>query len=118
MNVEFRPIKEGRAVADWVRALKGKSGVYLIRERGFLGEVLYIGESHRDRLYSTMLRHFQRWTGPTAGPTFPVSKVEVAVIRTPAGKAIELQNAVIAEYRPKLNVAEKPRGFLETIIGG
>jgi excinuclease UvrABC nuclease subunit len=118
MSLEYRPVKEGRAVADWVKALKNKSGVYLIRERGFMGNVLYAGESHSGRLYSTLLRHFQRWTGPTAGPTFPVSKVEVAVIRTPAAKAIELQNAVIAEYRPKLNVAEKPKGFLETIFGG
>jgi excinuclease UvrABC nuclease subunit len=118
MSLEYRPVKEGRAVADWVKALKNKSGVYLIRERGFMGNVLYAGESHSGRLYSTLLRHFQRWTGPTAGPTFPVSKVEVAVIRTPAAKAIELQNAVIAEYRPKLNVAEKPKGFLEMIFGG
>ena len=118
MSLEYRPVKEGRAVADWVKALKNKSGVYLIRERGFMGNVLYAGESHSGRLYSTLLRHFQRWTGPTAGPTFPVSKVEVAVIRTPAAKANELQNAVIAEYRPKLNVAEKPKGFLETIFGG
>jgi excinuclease UvrABC nuclease subunit len=118
MSLEFRPVKEGHAVAEWVKALKGKSGVYVVRERGFLGSVLYVGESHTGRLYSTLLRHFQHWTGPTAGPTFPVSKVELAVIRTPAGKAIELQNAVIAEYRPKLNVAEKPKGFLETIFGG
>jgi excinuclease UvrABC nuclease subunit len=117
MSLEFRAVKNGRAVADWVKALKGKSGVYVIREPGFLGEVLYCGESHSNRLYATLLRHFQRWTGPTAGPTFPVSKVEVAVIRTPAPKAVELQNAVIAEYRPKLNIAEKPKGFFETIFG-
>lgn len=90
MSLEFRPVKEGHAVAEWVKALKGKSGVYVVRERGFLGSVLYVGESHTGRLYSTLLRHFQHWTGPTAGPTFPVSKVELAVIRTPAGKAIEL----------------------------
>ncbi len=118
MSLEFKTVKEGRAVAEWVKALKGKSGVYLVREPGFLGEVLYCGESHTGRLYATLLRHFQHWTGPTAGPTFPVSKVEVAVIRTPAAKAIELQNAVIAEYRPKFNIAEKPKGFLETIFGG
>lgn len=118
MSLEFKPVKEGRAVAGWVRALKGKSGVYVIRERGLWGSIFYVGESHSGRLYSTLLRHFERWTGPTAGPTFPVSKVEVAVIRTPAGKAIELQNAVIAEYKPKFNVAEKPRGFFETIFGG
>lgn len=117
MSLEFKPVKDGRSVAEWVKALKGKSGVYIVRERGFLGNVLYVGESHTGRLYSTLLRHFQRWSGPTAGPTFAVSKVEVAIIRTPAAKAIELQNAVIAEYRPKFNVAEKPKGFFETIFG-
>ena len=41
MSLEFRPVKNGRAVAEWVKALKGKSGVYVIREPGFLGEVLW-----------------------------------------------------------------------------
>jgi hypothetical protein len=44
MNLEFRPVKEGRTVADWVKVLKGKSGVYIIRERGFMGAILYVGE--------------------------------------------------------------------------
>jgi hypothetical protein len=83
MSLQFRPVKEGRAVAQWVKDLKNKSGVYLIREKvGFLffaGDVVYVGESHTDRLYSTLLRHFQRWTGKTAGATFAVSKVEVTV---------------------------------------
>src|SRR6202000_2324388 len=94
MILEFRPIKTGTAIADWAKALKGKSGVYIIRERGFLGSVLYVGESHAGRLYSTLLRHFQRWKGPTAGPTFAVSSVEVAVVRTPAAKALDTQNAI------------------------
>lgn len=118
MSLEFRPVKEGRAVADWVKALRGKSGVYVIREPGIFGEVLYCGESHSDRLYATLLRHFEHWTGPTAGPTFPESRVEVAVVRCPAARALDLQNAMIAEYRPKHNVAEKPKGFLERIFGG
>jgi excinuclease UvrABC nuclease subunit len=118
MSLEYRPVKEGRTVADWVKALKGKSGVYVIREAGFLGEVLYCGESHTGRLYATLLRHFQHWTGKTAGPTFPVSKVEVAVVCCPANRAFDLQNAMIADFRPKFNVAEKPKGFWETILGG
>lgn len=112
MNIEYRSVKEGRQIAGWVRALKGKSGIYLIREKnGFLffsGEVLYIGESHSNRLYSTLLRHFQRWSGATAGPTFAASKVEVAVVRCPASRAIALQNSVIQEYRPRLNTAANP----------
>ncbi len=116
MSLTYRAVKDGRNVAAWVRELKGKSGVYVIRERGFLGDILYIGESHTGRLYATLLRHFQRWTGATAGNTFAVSKVEVAVVRTPAASAIGLQNSMIAEFMPKLNVAEKPKGFWETLF--
>ena len=112
MSLEFRPVKQGRQIADWVRALKGRSGVYIIREKsGFLfftGEVVYVGESHTNRLYSTLLRHFQHWTGRTAGSTFAVSKVEVAVVRCPANRAVALQNSLIEEYRPRLNTVANP----------
>jgi excinuclease UvrABC nuclease subunit len=112
MSLEYRPVKEGHAVAAWVKALKGKSGVYLIREKnGFLffaGDVVYCGESHSGRLNTTLLRHFQHWIGKTAGPTFAVSKFEVAVVCCPAARALDLQNAMIAEYRPKLNTAANP----------
>ena len=118
MSLEFKPVKEGRQIADWVKALKGKSGVYVIREPGFFGEVLYCGESHTVRLYATLLRHFQHWTGKKAGPTFPLTKVVVAVVRCPADRAFDLQNAMIAEYNPKLNVAENSKGFFDTIFGG
>ena len=112
MSLEFRPVKTDRQLADWVKALKGKSGVYLIREKSdwiiFAGDVVYIGESHTNRLKSTLLRHFQRWTGKTAGATFAVSKVEVAVVRCPANRALSLQNALIEEYRPRLNTVANP----------
>ncbi len=112
MSLEYRSIKEGRAVAPWVRALKGRSGCYLIREKSdflfFSGEVVYIGESHTDRLYSTLLRHFQHWTGKTAGATFAASKVEVALVRCPANRAVSLQNSLIEEYRPRLNTTANP----------
>jgi hypothetical protein len=117
MNLEFRPVKVGRTVAEWVKALKGKSGVYIIRERVFMGKILYVGESHTGRLGTTLLRHFQHWTGPTAGPTFPVSKVEVAIVKTRAQNALETQDAIIAEYAPELNVVGKPKGFWDTLFG-
>jgi len=118
MSLQFRPVKEGRSIAGWVKTLKGKSGVYIVQERGFWGKLLYIGHSHSDRLYSTLLRHYQHWTGPTAGPTFLASNTEVAVILTSAEKAIELESALIAEHQPKFNVAEKTPGFFESIFGG
>jgi len=115
MRLEFRPVKDGGEIAPWVKALQGKSGVYLIREKAGalapvldMAEMLYIGESHTDRLYSTVLRHFQHWKGKTAGPTFQASKVDVAVVRCPAARAVDLQDALIAEHRPKKNTAANP----------
>ncbi|MEO7733338.1 MAG: hypothetical protein ABIY55_20420, partial [Kofleriaceae bacterium] len=48
---------------SWVRALKGKSGVYVIRETQRDGSdvIVYVGQSHTDRLYQTLTRHFQTW---------------------------------------------------------
>jgi hypothetical protein len=95
--MNFRDLMDGRALSPWVAELTGKSGVY-------------IGESHTGRLKKTLLRHFQHWTGKTKGPTFARSKVEIAFIKTRKENAVEFQNALIAEYSPKLNVAGK-RGF-------
>ena len=108
--MDFQDLVTGRKYRPWVAALEGKSGVYIIREKGLFGSTLYIGESHTGRLKKTLLRHFQNWTGKTKGPTFARSKVEVAVIPTRKEKAVEFQNALIAEYSPKLNIAGKP-GF-------
>lgn len=76
---KYRPIgRPGEPYPEWVRALMGKVGVYVIRDRASR-EVLYVGESHRRRLYRTLTRHFQAWSGETAGPTYPREDVEVAV---------------------------------------
>jgi hypothetical protein len=62
-SLTYRPIGADGRYPAWVRALRGKSGVYLIRERQRDGShpVVYIGESHADRLYQTLTRHFQTW---------------------------------------------------------
>lgn len=70
----------------WIGELKGKSGVYVIRD--FAGRALYVGESHTGRLYQTLTRHFQRWTGKTAGPTYSRGGVMLAVRVTPASRAV------------------------------
>ncbi len=114
--MNFQDLMDGRKYRPWVAELAGKSGVYVIREKGFLGDILYIGESHTGRLKKTLLRHFQHWTGKTKGPTFPRSKVEIAIVNTRKEKAIEFQNALIEEYKPKLNVVGKA-GFWETLFG-
>jgi hypothetical protein len=108
MSLEFRkPYTNGKPSA-WVRALAGKSGVYVIKAVGMVEPVLYVGESHTGRLKKTMLRHFQRWKGETAGAGYDPAAVVVAVVRCPASAAVETQNAMIEELSPRDNVAEKP----------
>ena len=61
-SLNYRSVgKSGDRYPAWIRALQGKSGVYLIRERQRDGSnpVVYIGESHTARLYQTLTRHFQ-----------------------------------------------------------
>ena len=56
----YRQVGEsGEAYPDWVRALKGKAGVYVIREIE-TREIVYVGSS-AGRLYDTLTRHFQTW---------------------------------------------------------
>jgi hypothetical protein len=47
----------GEPYPEWVRALKGKAGVYIIRDAD-THECLYVGSS-AGRLYDTLTRHFQ-----------------------------------------------------------
>jgi len=63
-GMTYRPLGgRGERYPDWVQALRGKSGVYVIRERDADGRpiVVYVGESHSNRLYDTLTRHFQEW---------------------------------------------------------
>jgi len=60
--LKYRPVgASGEPYPDWVRALDGKSGVYIIRELQDDGTpvTVYVGESHAGRLYQTLTRHFQ-----------------------------------------------------------
>jgi excinuclease UvrABC nuclease subunit len=112
MALDFRAVYAGRDLAPWVSTLAGRSGVYLIREKSDFhpleGGIVYVGESHTGRLKKTLLRHFQRWSGKTAGPTFNPDKIEVAVLRCHPFKALDLQNRLIKKYRPPFNVIGKP----------
>jgi hypothetical protein len=96
----------GRGYADWVRALRrGRSGVYLIRHFE-THEVLYIGESHRDRLYDTLTRHLQSWSGFGSGPTYYPGRVQVAVVETEPEEAPYLQFELIQQFQPADNVQD------------
>jgi len=86
----------------WLRALRGKSGVYVIRSANNK-QVLYVGESHTGNLYETLTRHFQSWSGRTAGVTYGRGSVLVAVKVTTAGRAVDTQNRLICELSPRDN---------------
>ena len=96
-----------RRWAAWVQALGEARGVYLIRDAE-THDVLYVGESHRgQRLKKTLTRHFWRWQGRGAGPTYEPSTVEVAVERydDPA-RVVERQYELIRALQPSDNITD------------
>jgi hypothetical protein len=88
---------------DWVKALRGKSGAYVITDLD--GAVLYVGESGTSRLYQTMTRHFQRWTDKydTAGPTFDRKNCLLSVAITQPQMSRIVQDALICALSPMYN---------------
>lgn len=128
MRREWRAVGDAGAYPAWLRELRGKSGVYAIRERatsrlfGLVDVppvVVYVGESHTGRLYQTLTRHFQGWnrgknpkwyqgkyvprqTDP--GHTYNRRIVEVAVlVAKSAPRALVLQDKWLRELQPRDN---------------
>jgi hypothetical protein len=101
--------QRGATFAKWLRVLRGRglSGVYLIRDRASK-EPLYIGESHRGRLFETLTRHMYEWNGRGAGPSYDPSFVEVAVLvaETPLDDPVADQYALIERLCPRDNVMD------------
>jgi hypothetical protein len=124
-SLSYRSIgASGERYPAWVRALRGKSGVYLIRERQRDGSnpLVYIGESHTQRLYHTLTRHFQTWrrakkfwvgqyTGSQhhdPGLTYDRARCTVAVRVLSADRAIREEARLISRLRPRDNLAGVP----------
>ena len=122
-GLTYRPIGErGEPYPEWVRALGGKSGVYVIREVAPNGskEIVYVGESHTDRLYNTLTRHFQRWRrwkgfwrdqygeGHDPGLTYDRGRVEVATRVTSPNEALEEEARLISRLKPRDNILGQP----------
>lgn len=85
---------------------KEASGVYVIREGK---RVVYVGESHTGRLRKTFLRHFQTWSGKTAGVTYPRSgDFTVAWQVLPSENAYDAQIDLIEKLRPRDNTTAAP----------
>ncbi len=107
----------GEPYPEWVRALRGKSGVYVIRDASSR-DVLYVGMSERN-LYDTMTRHLQRWTRwkgfwreqysrggqrHDPGTTYARPRVEVAVRLTARDRAADEEARLIRTLAPRDNL--------------
>ena len=131
-GLTYRPVGEtGTPYPTWVRALKGKSGVYVIREtkRDGSSQIVYVGESHTDRLYQTLTRHFQSWRrskkfwtgqyggqGHDPGLTYPRNRVTVAVRVMSPQRALDEEPRLIARLRPRDNLVGQPADDADDVI--
>jgi hypothetical protein len=131
-GLTYRPIGDtGAPYPEWVRALKGKSGVYVIREtkRDGSSEIVYVGESHTDRLYQTLTRHFQSWRrskkfwtgqyggqGHDPGLTYPRSRVMVAARVMSPQRALDEEARLIARLRPRDNLLGQPADDADEVV--
>jgi hypothetical protein len=115
----YRPVGDrGEPYPQWVRALKGEAGVYVIRDAD-THDVLYVGSSG-GRLYDTLTRHFQTWRrykgfwrgqfaeGADPGLTYSRGAVEVAVRVTAPDDALDEEMRLIARLRPRDNQIGQP----------
>jgi hypothetical protein len=111
----YRPIgASGDAYPDWIRVLKDKAGVYVIRERD-TREIVYVGSSSGS-LYGTLTRHFQTWRrykgfwrgqyghGHDPGLTYPRDRVEVAVRITAPSNSLDEEMRLIRKLKPRDNL--------------
>ena len=109
----------GEAYPEWVRALKDKAGVYIIRDQASR-EIVYVGSS-TGRLYDTLTRHFQRWRrykgfwrgqygeGHDPGLTYDRADVEVAIRLTSSSTCLDEEMRLIARLKPRDNLIGQPQ---------
>ena len=107
----------GEAYPSWVQALRGASGVYVIREHLTDGTapIVYVGSS-KDRLYETLTRHFQAWRRAKSwwdghytenhdpGLTYDRAAVTAAIILTDRDDARGVEYDTIERLAPRDNI--------------
>lgn len=96
------PLDPRGGFVDWIRSLRGRSGAYMIRDKSS-GVVLYCGESHTGRLYGTLTRHLQEWSGPGSRRSWDPHRVTIAVVLCSPDAAPSLQFMLIQQFRPEEN---------------
>ncbi|MBV8757170.1 MAG: peptidoglycan DD-metalloendopeptidase family protein [Deltaproteobacteria bacterium] len=115
----YRPVgAANEPYPEWVRALRGKAGVYVIRDTTSR-EIVYVGSS-TTQLYDTLTRHFQTWRrwkgfwrgqygeGHDPGLTYPRHRVEVAVRVTSPNQALDEEMRLIRKLKPRDNLTGVP----------
>ena len=120
----YRPIgASGEAYPDWIRELKGKAGVYVIRDADSR-EIVYVGSS-AGTLYDTLTRHFQTWRrykgfwrgqyseGHDPGLTYDRDSVEVAVRITSPSASLDEEMRLIRRLKPRDNLIGQPESAEE-----
>lgn len=109
-----RPTNDAGRFAAWLNKLNEFSGAYVIRNR-FTKEVLYVGESHTGRMAKTIKRHFHTWNDSTDRQHFTddASSVEIAVRVTPGKIAVETQNRLMKQLKPKYNTVGNGENLYE-----
>jgi GIY-YIG catalytic domain len=82
--------------------LRGKAGVYLIRNTW--DTIVYVGYSTSD-LEKTITRHFQKWETKTQrrATYSQESDLTIRVVVTTPARAAILERALLVKYRPKDN---------------
>lgn len=124
-RLSFRSIgSEGDPWPEWIRDLRTKSGVYVIKQHGENGAILYVGSSE-GRLYDTITRHFQQWkrkkqwwrglrgSHHDPGMVYQRGRCCVAVVITTKGHAKVKEGYLIMNLRPRDNLVTDPAGERE-----
>ena len=105
--------------------------MYVIKElqRDGSALIVYVGESHRGRLYSTLTRHLQAWRrhkkfwrdqfggqGHDPGLTYPRDRVLVAARVLSPARAMAEETRLIRKLRPRDNLLKQPDDAAEDVV--
>lgn len=132
-GLRYRPVgTPGANYPDWLRQLKGKSGIYVIKRKLRDGSsvVVYVGSSRTGRLYGTITRHLQTWRrekkfragqftrDPTHDPgvTYPRDRVEIAARVLSDQRARHEEGRLIARLKPLDNRVANPAGDPDEVV--
>jgi hypothetical protein len=104
-RLRFRRLPPRGSYPAWLRALRGRSGVYVFRAAATRRPLL-VGRSSSGRLYQALTRHLQAWSGETAGAVYARGDVELAVAIVAPELAAAAAAELVARLRPRDNARD------------